>query len=81
VRGRLPQDIELPTRIVRAVMLSAIFGLVYVMILGGVLIDASCGEGYAVSHPRLSAMVGLLGGIVIPAILALVKMPRRMNAS
>lgn len=75
-RGRLPLDLELSTRIVRAVVTSGIFGLVYLVALGDVLLDAARGTGYAVSHPRLGGLIALLGGIVVPAGLALVPEPR-----
>ena len=45
VRGRLPLDLELSTRIVRAVVTSGIFGLVYLAILGDVLIETARGTG------------------------------------
>lgn len=75
VRGRLPFDLELSTRIVRAVVTSGIFGLVYLLLLGRTLIDAVHGSGIGFEHPRVGAVVALLGGIVIPAALALVPAP------
>ena len=75
VRGRLPLDLELSTRIVRAVVTSGIFGLVYLAILGDVLIETARGTGDAVNHPRLGAVLALLGGIVGPAALALIPAP------
>ena len=75
VRGRLPLDIELSTRIVRAIVSSGMFALVYLVILGQDLIDAAHGVGYGFEHPRLGAVVALLGGIIIPALLALVRVP------
>lgn len=75
VRGRLPFDLELSTRIVRAVVTSGIFGLVYLLLLGSTLIDAVHGSGFGFEHPRVGALVALLGGIVLPAALALVPAP------
>ena len=75
VRGRLPLDIELSTRIVRAIVLSGIFALVYLMVLGDLLIDAAQGKGWGFEHPRVGAFFALLGGIIIPAGLALVRLP------
>lgn len=75
VRGRLPLDIELSTRIVRAIVSSGIFALVYLAIVGQDLVDAAHGTGYGFEHPRAGALVALLGGIVIPALLALVRVP------
>jgi hypothetical protein len=75
VRGRLPLDIELSTRIVRAVVSSGIFALVYLAILGQHLIDAAHATGYGFAHPRVGALLALLGGIAVPALLALVRLP------
>ncbi|QWC86416.1 hypothetical protein KLP28_06970 [Nocardioidaceae bacterium] len=75
VRGRLPLDVELSARIVRAVVASAIFGLVYVAILGRHLVDAVEGRGFVLAHPRLAALLALAGGIVIPSVVALVRLP------
>lgn len=75
VRGRLPLDIELSTRIVHAIMLSGIFGLAYLVILGQPLIDAAHGHGFGFEHPRWGAVLALMGGVIIPALLALVRLP------
>jgi len=75
VRGRLPLDIELSTRIVRAIVLSGTFGLVYLAIIGQPLIEAAHGQGYGFEHPRLGSLSALAGGIVIPASLALIRAP------
>lgn len=69
-RGRLPADVELSTRIVRAVVASVMFGLVYLVLMGDLLVDAAQGQGYLLDHPRVGALTGLLGGIVIPAVVA-----------
>jgi len=70
IRGRLPQDVELSTRIVRAIVASVMFALVYLMALGDILADATEGQGYLLNHPRLGALTALIGGIVIPALVA-----------
>lgn len=75
VRGRLPLDIELSTRIVRAIVSSGIFALAYLMVLGDGLVDAAHGKGFGFEHPRIGAALALLGGIVIPALLALARVP------
>jgi len=75
VRGRLPFDLELSTRIVRAVVTSGIFGLVYLFVLGDILIDAVHGKGFGFDHPRVGALLALLGGILIPSGLALIPAP------
>jgi hypothetical protein len=75
VRGRLPFDLELSTRIVRAIVTSGIFGLVYCIILGNELVNAAHGTGYGFEHPRIGAALALLGGIAIPAGLALIPAP------
>lgn len=75
VRGRLPLDIELSTRIVRAIVSSVIFGLVYLLIAGECLVDAAQGTGLMYDHPRVGALFGLAGGIVIPAAAGLARLP------
>lgn len=75
VRGRLPFDLEISTRIVRAIVTSGIFGLVYCVILGDELVDAAHGTGLGFDHPRIGALLALLGGIAIPAGLALIPTP------
>lgn len=76
VRGRLPIDVELPTRIVRAVVTSGIFGLVYLVILGDSLIEAAHGTGVGFDHPRIGALLALFGGILFPAGLAVLPAPQ-----
>ena len=75
VRGRLPFDLDLSTRIVRAIVTSGIFGLAYLFILGEALINAAHGTGFGFEHPRLGALLAFLGGIAIPAGLALIPAP------
>lgn len=76
VRGRLPFDLELSTRIVRAIVTSGIFGLVYLVILGDELINAAHGTGFGFDHPRSGALLALLGGILVPGGLALIPAPQ-----
>lgn len=76
VRGRLPLDIELSTRIVRAIVSSGIFALVYLAVIGQPLVDAAQGHGFVFEHPRFGAVLALAGGIVAPSVLALVRAPR-----
>ena len=76
VRGRLPLDVELSTRIVRAIVTSGIFGLAYLAILGEHLVDAVNGTGFGFDYPRLGALAALLGGIIIPAVLAILPAPQ-----
>lgn len=59
----------------RAIVSSGIFALVYLAILGQHLIDAAHGRGYGFDHPRLGALLAFLGGILIPALFALVRAP------
>lgn len=67
VRGRLPLDIELSTRLVRAIVASAIFALIYLIALGDVLVDAAYGRGLAFEHPRVGAGMAFVLGILLPA--------------
>jgi hypothetical protein len=70
IRGRLLQDVELSTRTVRAIVSSVMFGLIYLLALGDVLVDAARGVGYLLDHPRAAAALALGGGIIIPALVA-----------
>lgn len=71
LRGRLQFDLELPTRIVRAIVSSGIFALVYLVCFGQTLVDAATGEGFVIESPRVGAVLSLAGGIVVPATVAL----------
>jgi hypothetical protein len=74
LRGRRPTDVDLSTRLVGAIVWSAIFGLVYLIIGGRTLVDAAGGTGTLIQHPRPGAAIGLFGGFVLPALLALFRL-------
>lgn len=74
LRGRRPTDVDLSTRLVGAIVWSAIFGLTYLIIGGRTLVDAAGGTGALIHHPRLEAAIGLAGGFVLPAVLALFRL-------
>lgn len=71
VRGRLPLDVDLPTRLIRAIVSSGIFALVYLLIFGRLFVDAAHQKGAVFEHPRLGAAFALLCGIVAPSVLAI----------
>jgi hypothetical protein len=67
VRGRLPGDVEWTTRLIRSIATSAVFALLYLIAFGGALAEAAEGRGDLVDHPRLGAVLALLGAFLIPA--------------
>lgn len=69
-RGRLPNDVELSTRLVRAIVTSAIFALLYIVVFGDVLVDAARDETQLFNSVRLGALYAFVGGIAFPAIVA-----------
>ena len=71
-RGRLPGDIDLSTRIMRAIATSGVFGLVYLLVLGRWLVQAVNGTGPLIDRPRLGALVGLVAAFVLPSVIAVV---------
>ncbi|TCC34961.1 DUF6338 family protein [Kribbella sindirgiensis] len=75
LRGRLATDVDLSTRLVGAIVRSAIFGLVYLAIGGKLLVEAANGKGWLIDHVRVAALIALVGGFVLPALLGLVTAP------
>ncbi|WP_404385014.1 DUF6338 family protein [Knoellia locipacati] len=76
VRGRLPLDVDLSTRLVRAIVSSAVFGLVYLVVFGDLLVQAARGEGFAFRNVRVGAAMALGLGIVVPALGAVARVPQ-----
>ncbi|MEU0094547.1 DUF6338 family protein [Kribbella sp. NPDC006257] len=72
MRGRRPADVEFSTRLITAMVTSAVFGLLYLAIAGSLLVEAANGEGWLISHPRLGALIALVAMFGIPAAVALV---------
>jgi hypothetical protein len=66
-RGRLATDVDLSTRLIRAIATSAIFSLIYIVVLGHWLADTLRQTGPLIEHPRVGAAVALLGAFAIPA--------------
>jgi hypothetical protein len=74
LRGRRPTDVDLSTRLVGAIVWSAIFGLIYLIIGGRTLLEAAGGTGTLIQHPRLGAAIALAGGFMLPTLLALFRL-------
>lgn len=72
IRGRRPADVEFSTRLITAVVTSAVFGLFYLAIAGSLLVEAANGKGWLVSHPRVGALMALVAMFGVPAAIALV---------
>lgn len=67
LRGRTPGDTEIGTRVLSAIVASTIFAFVYVLILGSSITDPAQLSMSTLEHPRKSALLGALGGVLIPA--------------
>lgn len=70
-RGRLPSDIELTSRLLRAITTSTVFALVYVAAAAWCFGDYDHGRSAAVEHPAGAAVIGFLAAFGIPAATAL----------
>lgn len=70
LRGRLPTDTELSTRIVHALVASTLLALAYVFAFGSLLTEAIQDRGGVTGHPRLAAALALLGVLLVPAVAA-----------
>lgn len=79
LRGRKPHDTETTSRLLRAIAASALFALVYALILGPYLSDAQRGQVTALAHPRISALLALAAAFAIPMLCAIIPdLPRTM---
>ncbi|KRE62333.1 hypothetical protein ASG78_04610 [Nostocoides sp. Soil756] len=76
VRGRLPGDVDLSARVVRAIVASAIVGLAYLIVFGDGDLSSARGVGGMVQHPRVGAAFALVLGIAVPAGVALLRVPQ-----
>lgn len=72
VRARLNgpslDDLDQLSRILRAIGISASFGLLYLLVLGDLMIRTADGDGPLVAEPRLGAVLAFLGLFVLPAL-------------
>lgn len=66
LRGRTPGEQELTGRLLRAIGLSLCFGLIYVLVLGSTGARLLGSADWALGHPRLSAALALLLGLIVP---------------
>jgi len=79
LRGRKPNDTEPTSRLLRAIAASALFALVYALILGPNLSDAQRGQVIALAHPRTLALLALAAAFAIPMLCAVIPaLPRTM---
>jgi hypothetical protein len=68
--GRRPGDTDLPTRVMRAIVISTLFALCYLVILGPEITTAAQAQAQLAEHPRLFALLGLVAAFVLPTISA-----------
>jgi Family of unknown function (DUF6338) len=77
LRGPTPEDRDLGTRILRALRSSGLFALIYLFAVGPSLVHAvTRPRTYVVEHPRLAALVLLVGVFAVPAGVAVVQHAR-----
>jgi hypothetical protein len=72
VAGRTPADTELASRILRAIVASTVFALLYLLILGPEIIDTAQASRHTLDHPRRLALLGFCAAFAIPALSATV---------
>lgn len=64
--GRRPGDTDLPTRVMRATVISTLFALCYLVILGPEITTAAQAQAQLAEHPRRFALLGLVAAFVLP---------------
>lgn len=69
--GRKPGDTDLPTRVLRAIVVSTVFALVYVFIVGPEITTPAQAQADLADHPRRLALLGFLAAFAIPALSAI----------
>jgi hypothetical protein len=70
LRGRTPGDTEVATRILSAIVVSTIFALVYILVLGSSIVEPEQLQDDALRHPRGYALLGLAAAFVVPVLAA-----------
>lgn len=69
-RGRLPSDIELTSRLLRALATSTMFALVYIALATYWLADYPEARAWALIHPAGSAVIAFVAAFAAPAVVA-----------
>lgn len=69
--GRKPGDTDLPTRVLRAIVVSTVFALLYLFALGPEITTAAQAQAELADHPRRAASLGFLAAFVIPTMSAI----------
>lgn len=70
LRGRTPSDADLSSRIMRAIVTSTIFGLIYIAAAAPEIVSVSRAQDEALEHLRRYALAGFAAAIGIPALTA-----------
>lgn len=68
--GRSLGDADLAGRILRAIVLSTIFALIYLFAIGPTIISEESPSDLILKNPRTSAFLGLVGAFLLPAAVA-----------
>ncbi|MBS2936853.1 hypothetical protein KDN32_03735 [Nocardioides sp. J2M5] len=69
--GRKPGDTDLPTRILRAIVISTMFALIYLAVLGPEITTAAQDQAQLAGHPRRFALMSFVAAFVVPTISAI----------
>lgn len=77
--GRKPGDTDLATRVLRAIVVSTLFALSYVFVVGPEITTAAQAQAEVAGHPRRSALLGFLAAFAIPAFSAILLNRKQIN--
>jgi hypothetical protein len=66
--GRKPGDADLPTRVLRAIVISTVFALIYVFALGPEITTTAEAQAELADHPRRSALLGFVAAFAVPTL-------------
>lgn len=69
--GRKPGDTDLPTRVLRAIVISTGFALIYLFAFGPEITTTAQAQAELADHPRRSALIGFLAAFVVPTLSAI----------
>lgn len=70
-RGRLPADIDLSNRVLRAIATSTVFALMYVAVASFAFPSYDQARDWALAHPTLTTLAAFCAAFAVPAVVAL----------
>jgi hypothetical protein len=69
--GRKPGDTDLPTRVLRAIVISTVFALIYLFAFGPEITTTAQAQAELAEHPRRSALLGFVAAFIVPTLSAI----------